>query len=151
MDEAQLEELMRNIWEAMLLPDAPLELGPAREEYDFCACVDIVGAWNGVISVECDETLARELARHMFGRAAEEVVEGDLLDALREVANLIGGNVKGTLAGGCQLSLPRATRGSESLLLDGGQSTQCERAFDSEGRRMRVRVLQEAEPHSCAG
>lgn len=149
MEQTQLEELMRNIWEAMLLPESPLEAGTPREEYDFSACVDIVGAWNGVVSVECDETLAHALAQHMFGRTPEEVVEGDLLDALREVANLIGGNVKGTLAGGCQLSLPRATRGSESLLLDGGQATVCESAFDSEGRRLRVRVLREPEQHAC--
>jgi len=148
MDGEQLEELMRNIWDAMLLPEAPLEGAPPEscgEDYDLCACVDIVGAWNGVVSVECDEVLAREIARRMFGSEPGAIVEGDLMDAMREVANLIGGNVKGALAGGCALSLPRATRGSESLLLDGGQATACERAFTSEGRRLRVRILQEAE------
>lgn len=143
MDESQLEEMMRNIWQSMILPETPLDPAAELEEYDFSACVDIVGPWNGAVSVECDEEMARTFAERMFERAPGQIAEGDLLDALREVANLIGGNVKGTLTSGCQLSLPRATRGSEALLLDGGQTTVCQSTFASGARRMRVRVLSE--------
>ena len=143
MQARELEDLMRDIWEGMLLPEEPLEGGAPREEYDFASCVDIVGAWNGVVSVECDEELARAFASAMFACSPRELVEGDLVDALREVANLIGGNVKGVLTAGCRLSLPRATRGSEALLLDGGQALVCESSLWSSGRGLRVRVLAE--------
>ena len=145
MEARDLEDLLRNIWQSMLLPEEPLEEGAARQEYDFASCVDIVGPWNGVVSVECDEALARAFARSLFASGEAELGEGELFDALREVANLIGGNVKGALAGGCRLSLPRATRGAEALLLDGGQALVCESSFWSSGRGLRVRVLAEPE------
>jgi chemotaxis protein CheX len=145
MQASELEDILRNIWQSMLLPEDPLDGGAAREEYDFASCVDIVGPWNGVVSVECDEALARAFARTMFARNEAEVADSELFDALREVANLVGGNVKGALAGGCRLSLPRATRGVEALLLDGGQTLMCESSFWSSGRGLRVRVLAEPE------
>lgn len=67
--------------------------------------VTISGAWEGSVRIELGKRLARRLAAAMF--ETSDPAPTDVVDALGELANVLGGNVKSLLPGPSQLSLPK--------------------------------------------
>jgi chemotaxis protein CheX len=76
-------------------------------------CVHIDGAWNGAAIVECELPLARRIAATLFGRSDDEVSPDDVRDALGEITNMIGGNVKALLPAPSRASLPTVVDGAD--------------------------------------
>jgi chemotaxis protein CheX len=74
--------------------------------------VFINGAWRGTIEVECSRPLALRAAASMLGSGVDDVSSKDLKDALGELTNIIGGNIKSLLPGPSHLSLPAVWEGS---------------------------------------
>jgi chemotaxis protein CheX len=71
--------------------------------------VDVHGNWEGTVSLTCAARVGEEMTRRMLAMPeAEDVDPLDLEDALGEVVNVIGGNVK-SLVDGCTLGLPRVS------------------------------------------
>jgi chemotaxis protein CheX len=70
------------------------------------AAVSVSGAWRGHIVVECSASGSRQVAAALMGMAAGDVTGDDVVDALGELANVIGGNVKSLLPAPSALSLP---------------------------------------------
>lgn len=79
---------------------------PARAE-QLVFTIDIHGAWSGSVHIEVDDALARRLASAMFDNS--DVSQEEIIDAMNELANVIGGNIKGLVPGPSRLSLPRAS------------------------------------------
>jgi chemotaxis protein CheX len=77
------------------------------------AAVQFTGDWQGAIVVGCDEAFGREAAAAMFGSEPESITHDELADALGELANMIGGNIKPLLAGAVSISLPTVAQGPE--------------------------------------
>lgn len=101
-------ELTKVVWATVLgLPVLPREQGAEVAEGDVTTSVDIGGAWEGTVSITFSRALARQLAASMFAYDDGEVSTDELVDALGELANIVGGNVKGFLPGPCRLSVPR--------------------------------------------
>ncbi len=71
------------------------------------ASVTISGTSNGLVAVDCSEELARRLASAMFDAPPSRLTEGEILDSLGEIANIIGGNIKALLPGPSALGLPK--------------------------------------------
>ena len=71
------------------------------------ATVELRGAWNGELTLSCPGDLARSAAALFFGREAETVSDAEAQDAVGELANMTGGNLKAVLPGPCSLSTPR--------------------------------------------
>ena len=84
-------------------PDAPGETGPAMH-------VPVRGAWEGYVVVSCDRELARLAAARLFGVASKTVTDDQTNDALGELTNIIGGNLKGLLPGSSSLGLRGSSR-----------------------------------------
>ena len=84
-----------------------------RDRAALTGCVHIDGAWNGSALVECELPLARRLTAVLFGRPEEEVSLDDVRDALGEITNMIGGNVKALLPSPSRLSLPTVVEGAD--------------------------------------
>jgi chemotaxis protein CheX len=80
------------------------------------ACVQVTGDWEGAITVRCSTSLAAKLASVMFDLAPEELGEEEVRDAMGEIVNMTGGNVKGMAPGTNTLALPTVTEGGESAL-----------------------------------
>jgi chemotaxis protein CheX len=103
-----LLSITAQVWESFLDPEgtSPLlpETGPAP--IDILAAVSVTGAWQGHVVVECSTAAARHAAAALLGVDTAEVSEDDVADALGELANIIGGNVKVLLPEPCALSLP---------------------------------------------
>jgi CheY-specific phosphatase CheX len=92
------------------------------------------------VLVEMTQRVARELAAGMFDEAAADVADADVMDALGEVANMIGGNVK-ALLGATSLSLPSVTSGDRFVVHVPGSRLETTSAFECLGDPARVLLL----------
>lgn len=143
--EIPIDEIAMNVWGSML--DICLEpLSPAATlpptSRSASGCVHISGAWEGSIVVECAWELARQVTEVMLGMAEGAASSDEVHDALGELTNMIGGNVKSLVPFPSQLSLPSVIEGVDFRLRIPG--TQCVRqvAFESEGQLLFIRLMQ---------
>ena len=82
--------------------------GVAMDGHDVVAWVDVHGPWTGRASLEISSDAASDLARALLRiPASAPVCDDDLVDALGEIANVVGGNVKALLPEHGTLGLPR--------------------------------------------
>ena len=90
---------------------------PAGLEARVEASVEIVSveeAWRGRVALSCSANLARNLTRILFQNESEQATPDEIVDALGELANILGGNVKALLPGPSRLSLPRVHAGAST-------------------------------------
>ena len=72
------------------------------------AWVDIVGPWTGSVVLSCAPATAEALTESVLQSRPPEVIdEEDVADALGELANVLGGNIKSVLPGESKLGLPQ--------------------------------------------
>ena len=108
MPQAQhLLDITESVWVQFL----GLSLQPdAEQQYPLpaeCASsIAICGAWDGRVVVGCTRELAQQAAARMFHRPEGSLSEAQWQDALKEIANIIGGNVKALLPEPSRLELP---------------------------------------------
>ncbi|MBB3086161.1 chemotaxis protein CheX [Geodermatophilus sabuli] len=108
LDEATVQEIADQAWSALVGEDevlvpVPGELGPDTRS----SWVEIVGPWSGTVVLTCDRDTAEELTRALLREhAPAELEPEDVDDALGELANVVGGNVKAVLPGPSFLGLP---------------------------------------------
>ena len=104
-----LQQIAEQVWASYLDTDGekPLvPLPPDKLSKDVVAGVAVSGAWHGLVLVACSSVASKEAAAALLGMGADEVTDGDVDDALGELANVIGGNVKSLLPEPCSLGLP---------------------------------------------
>jgi chemotaxis protein CheX len=104
-----LMAITEQVWASYLDPEgvSPLLPGPpAAPSRDVSASVSLTGAWRGHIVVSCSSTASRNAAAALLGSDADDITADDIMDALGELANIIGGNVKSLLPDPSALSLP---------------------------------------------
>lgn len=109
---ADIVAVLREVWCTMLNQDLHEVMEePMREEKSIAGTVQITGAWEGAVMLQCTERTARVFTAELLGIADHEVNTADLDDAVGELANVVGGNIKSLLPGPSALSLPMVTRG----------------------------------------
>lgn len=113
------------------------------------AWVDVHGPWLGRASLETSTPAAHELARALLSMEADETVpREDVVDALGELANVVGGNVKALLPEHGTLGLPRVA----DRLPDGQLAAAVQRVpLAWRGHPFVVTVWEVAEPVSTVG
>jgi len=107
--------------------------------------IAIDGAWRGSVTLSCPQGLAQLVARVIFGLDEEGVREptvAQMGDALAELTNMTGGNLKALLPEPCVLSLPRITTPEEASRRPGAMIA--EATFECSGEPFVVRVYEEA-------
>ena len=112
--DQEIQQLTSSIWESIL--HLPVEPGPSplpAGQRTMSACVHLTGAWRGAVALSCGTDLAQEAAGIMFALDGAGASKCDMQDALGELANMIGGNVKALLPETCHLSLPSVVEGSD--------------------------------------
>ena len=138
-------EIVGNVWTSVF--------GTSVEEEDpfrvaglktrtFAGVVNIAGAWDGAVAVQCGEDLVRQAAVAMFGLAPDAVSQGEMHDALGELANMVGGNFKALLPEPCTLSLPVTVEGDDYRLRLPNAAQVLQSAFRSGPDVLCVTVLQ---------
>jgi chemotaxis protein CheX len=109
IDEPTVQGIADEAWLAMVGDDevlVPLS-GAEPVAEPLSSWVEIVGPWNGAVVITAGRDTAADLARCLLREHAPEVLDDeDVADALGELANVVGGNVKAVLPGPSVLGLP---------------------------------------------
>lgn len=102
--------LVTAVTEQVWLQFLGIDIAPAAADVaaECATSIAIEGAWNGAIIVACSHTLAKKAAAAMFCCPVSEIDDASWRDTLNEVANIMGGNLKGLLPGPSKLGLPEA-------------------------------------------
>lgn len=113
VSEHEILEVADAVWRSMLgLETQPLDSATAlRPGPVITACVLITGAFEGGVTLQLPSSSGSVLAALMFGIDAEAVSSEETADAVGELANMIGGNLKALVAQPARLSLPSVTEG----------------------------------------
>jgi len=118
LSDDDLFELAQTVWTSIL----GLELERANDadgkvgDRTVTSCVQITGEWEGAVTVACSKSLATQLASSMFAMEPDELDDEMIRDAMGEIANMTGGNVKGAAPGQNTLALPTVTEGEEGAM-----------------------------------
>jgi len=110
--DRQIVEIVANIWDSMLrLPVEPAHEPLSASGEKVSACIHIAGAWQGTIMLHLDVEFGARVAGALFAIEPANALPADIRDALGELTNMIGGNIKGLLPGDNHLSLPTVVDG----------------------------------------
>jgi chemotaxis protein CheX len=143
--EDEINQLVEGIWDAVLGRQAQRVCEAALLascEKVLTACVPITGAWEGTVQLRCGDRLARQTAAAMLGLEEGELTTDLIHDALGELANILGGNVKSLLSEPCCLCLPMvAADEDDSVHVPPGQVL-IQTAFESHGRPFLVSIIE---------
>jgi chemotaxis protein CheX len=147
LDEA-IDGIVSTVWESMLAipvrPDSPAQAfgQEAVPQHTFAGVVQISGAWDGAVAVQCSGPLATRAAQRMFSLDADTVSAADLQDALGELTNMTGGNIKALLPEPCTLGLPVVVEGGDYRLRLPGSSAVHRAYYRADGEMLIVTVLE---------
>lgn len=110
--EGLVTELTQLVWTTMLGLEAH-DGAPVEETPAITTEVEISGAWQGTVAMSFPPSLARRLATAL-DEGAEPPSESEVTDALCEIVNMVGGNLKAMLPGPSELSPPRVAGSPEA-------------------------------------
>ena len=111
----ELESITADVWNTFVGEDAvvlPFPSERPNHDADVTSHVRIRGSVAAAVVIACDTASAADLARRMFdlGPDAEAGAE-DVADAIGELANIVGGNVKSLAPDAASLTLPEVGTG----------------------------------------
>jgi len=113
-EAADVRALTEQVWSSFLGeldPLLPLVGTPADHDgARWSAAISISGAWEGTVTIEVTAATAEALTAAMLGIDGA-LDDEDIADAVGELVNMIGGNVKGLLPGPSVLTLPVVASG----------------------------------------
>ncbi len=146
IDQPMVEQLTSDVCTSML----GLGLHPAANPFGptdvglYCAHIGISGDWESQVFVICANGLAQQIASSMFMTPPDDLSDGEIGDAIGELVNMLGGNLKGVLPGENVLSLPTVLQlDGQQITESRGQSTDV--CFECEGHPLTVRFSQPIE------
>jgi chemotaxis protein CheX len=147
VETMKMTEAVETIWSTMLglevkaNPTTAATIGRIRPSM-LTGCIQITGAWQGAVTLECSGGLARRLASIMFSADVCDLSPDQISDALGELTNIIGGNIKALLPEPSQLSMPAVTEGTDYLFTVPGSQPMAQMSFTCEGKPLQVTVLE---------
>ncbi|GAB5443766.1 MAG: hypothetical protein Fues2KO_41150 [Fuerstiella sp.] len=107
IDEDTMQQIAWNVFQEMLgLSCSSTDNTLPSDRPRLAALICIFGRTKESLVVETSPETARIIASTMFGAAAESLSETEVNDAAGEIANMIGGNMKGMFEGESRLSMP---------------------------------------------
>lgn len=145
--ENEIIEVTNVVWESML----GIELYPTDEEPApvvgpfLTGCVLINGAFEGGVTLQFPKDTARHLAGLMFGMETDDVTDEEITDAIGELANMVGGNLKSLVAQPSKISLPSVTEGTDYRVTIPGTRVAHRCLFNCEGMTVVVSLHARAE------
>jgi len=106
--------ITRDVWESFT--GRAVEVADGQPRLDggdvIVGCVTVSGEWRGSVLLACPARLARMAASAMFDRPADALDDREVADALGELTNMVGGNIKSLIPGPSRLSMPAVTVGA---------------------------------------
>jgi chemotaxis protein CheX len=137
-----IERIVRDTWCFLIGLDVTPTAwdGAVCLEPEVIGCTRLTGAWTGMILVHCSTQLARLATSRIYGESLEAVTDAQIHDAIAELANVLGGNLKGLLPAPSRLRLPAVFRG-EDLYRPVLETETLHAAFEAEGLPLHISVL----------
>jgi len=137
---ADVESIARDVWDSAVPEAPPLGQGPLDADRLAVGAVSISGAWQGWVTLEVPVLTATRATAAMLrlGEAAPD--PDDVDDALGELANMIGGNVKSLVPAPSTLGLPVVAARAREVVA--GSREVCRAELSRDGARLCVRVWQ---------
>ncbi len=80
--------------------------------HDYNGIVSFSGSYNGSVMVSMPRQLLREL---LLLQGETDLSDGNLLDAVGEIANTLGGNARKSLGAGLEISVPVKLQGASGV------------------------------------
>lgn len=111
--ETEVRQIVGDVFHAMLHCDAELTTENTAGVDLLTATVFFAGTWDGAVLVECPADAALAFAALLLRLPVAGLTAEDSRDALGEIVNMIGGNLKSVLPHGVALSLPLVVNGSD--------------------------------------
>lgn len=151
VDEQCIIHANSQFWEQML----DLSLEPFTDELGVGAghvvgTINLSGRWKGRIEVCMAEGLVYLATASMLMMPVESVAEADVLDAAKEIANIIAGIIKSSLPRPCTMAVPESTVGRERFCRSRETEGSLAVSFQHAAGNLIVRVWeQECLPQSC--
>lgn len=145
--ESEITQFIKSIWSAILELEVERSSEPytiSEKENTLIGCVHITGGWSGTVALQCPFSFARKAAAIMFSKKESEADMSEIKDALGELANMAGGNIKSLFTGQCYLSLPTVAVTDFDLHVLGSELV-TSIAFQCEDQRFMVTLLKKAE------
>jgi CheY-specific phosphatase CheX len=145
--ESEICQYTESIWKSIL------DLDVKKTEEAYCplggenilvGCVHISGEWDGAVTLDCPMELANKVASIMFKMNDAGVTSDLVQDALGELTNMTGGNIKSLLPEPCYLSLPAVTMTQHGLRIPGSR-LETSVTFQCWGYKFKVSVLKKLE------
>jgi len=141
-DDTDIHAITESVWSAILglgiQPCPP----PEAVGDGLTGSVDVTGAWHGTMVVRCPISLARHAGAIMFGLEPGTATLEQAQDAMCEITNMIGGNLKALLPEPCQLLFPQIARDPQPTADAAGQLI-AEVAFECESDVFLVAIREE--------
>jgi len=107
IDEEILQQVVTDVCSGMLgLHMEPSEAFNCDDADSLSAVIRISGDWDSLVQVLTPRKTAVAIASNMFDMSEAELTEAEIRDAVGEIANMVGGNLKGIVEGESSLSLP---------------------------------------------
>jgi len=120
---ADVQAITEQVWSSFLGDEEPLlqrfdapSAFPAEQAWS--AAVSVHGGWTGSITVELSVAVAQALTHLMLATDDEPIEDADIADAVGELVNMVGGNVKSLMPGPSALTLPVVAAGRAAHATD---------------------------------
>jgi len=117
MFEDKIAQIARSIWHS--LSQLPIERSSTPADVDAAAAVTATisfsGAWEGQVHATMSEELCRRLAAATLETSPHELGQDETQDVMKELINMLGGNIQALLPQPCRLSLPQVASRNEDV------------------------------------
>ena len=143
-EPCEVGRLIETIWTVVL--DCEVRAVPMPAAFQdatgvLIGLVEITGAWEGVVALECPTGFVRQAASLMFEIEPDRVTVDQLEDTLCELTNIIGGNFKALLPPSTHLGLPSVAADTNCSRALPGPRALARLAFETSGFVFVVTIL----------
>ena len=112
---ADITSIAQDVWSSFLQMELePHPLGdeaPALDGRTMTGTVHVSGEWGGSVFLQVPCDLAQASAEAMFAADPGSLSSDEVCDALGELTNMVGGNIKSLLPAPSKLSIPSVAEG----------------------------------------
>jgi len=144
VDEQQILSLSQQLWNDQF----GLRVGPIQatnhgtNERTWSSCINISGAWQGALVLECPESIVRHAAAMLFASDGEETTTEDIEDALKELSVIVGKQMRQILPESTKLSRPSIVNDPDRKEILESLRGLTDLQLSCEGRPIRIALLE---------